>query len=178
MRYQINLLPPKEANITDKVIYFSFHYLRYILIITQLVVIVVFFTRFKVDQEMVDLKDSIKQKSEIVAVSDGLLKDLKNIDLKMRSVGTLLADQNRLQQMYSYFLSTFPSELFLTKLEMTDKSVTLEGYTDNIDIVRIYNNRLSKDKRFKEVQLVSLKRSEINYTFNIALVEFIPTATP
>ncbi|PJB87766.1 hypothetical protein CO083_05355, partial [Candidatus Roizmanbacteria bacterium CG_4_9_14_0_8_um_filter_34_12] len=64
MKYKINLLLPKEKNWLDKVIYFGLNYLRYILVITQTVIIMVFFYRFKIDQEIVDLKDAVKQKQE------------------------------------------------------------------------------------------------------------------
>ena len=68
MKYKINLLLPKEKNWLDKVIYFGLNYLRYILVITQTVIIMVFFYRFKIDQEIVDLKDAVKQKQEIIIV--------------------------------------------------------------------------------------------------------------
>ena len=74
MKYQINLLQEKEKDISGKIIYFALHYLRYILVVTQIVVIAVFFYRFKIDQEVIDLRDELKQKQEIVQVSSPLLK--------------------------------------------------------------------------------------------------------
>ena len=61
MKYQINLLQEKEKDISGKIIYFALHYLRYILVVTQIVVIAVFFYRFKIDQEVIDLRDELKQ---------------------------------------------------------------------------------------------------------------------
>ncbi len=173
MRYQINLLPPRDNNITDKIIYFSFHYLRYILVITQLVVIGVFFYRFQIDQQVIDLKDSIKQKNEIIVVSNALLKDMKTIDIKMRSIAQALDKQNSLEKMYAYFFSTFPADLYLTKLEMNNDEITVIGYTPNITTVKLYHSRLTRDKMFKEVKLDTIKKEDLNYIFTFSLKKFV-----
>ena len=173
MRYQINLLPPRDNNITDKIIYFSFHYLRYILVITQLVVIGVFFYRFQIDQQVIDLKDSIKQKNEIIVVSNALLKDMKTIDIKMRSIAQALDKQNNLEKMYAYFFSTFPADLYLTKLEMNNDEITVIGYTSNITTVKLYHSRLTRDKMFKEVKLDTIKKEDLNYIFTFSLKKFV-----
>ena len=173
MRYQINLLPPRDNNFTDRIIYFSFHYLRYILVVTQLVVIGVFFYRFQIDQQVVDLKDSIKQKSEIITVSNALLKDMKTIDTKIQSISNALEAQKKLESMYSYFLVTFPADLYLTKMELTGEGITLEGYTQNIKTVKQYHARLEKDKKFGEVKLDTIKREDSNYVFTFSLKKFV-----
>lgn len=172
MRYQINLLPPRDNNFTDRIIYFSFHYLRYILVITQLVVIGVFFYRFQIDQQVVDLKDSIKQKSEIITVSNSLLKETKVIDTKMQSISAALANQQSLQQMYSYFLSTFPADLYLSKMEMDSGGITSEGYTQNVNTIKMYYARLTQDKKFLDVKLDSIKKDDSNYIFSFTLKNF------
>ena len=68
MRYKINLLEKKELNLLDKLTFFCLNYLRYIIVITQLVVIGVFFYRFQIDQRIIDLKEGVEQKKEIVQI--------------------------------------------------------------------------------------------------------------
>jgi len=84
MKYQINLLPKKEKDFVDRGIYFALHYLRYVLVLTQIVVIAVFFYRFQIDQEIIDLKDELTQKQEIVAVSAPLLSEAQVVDVKTK----------------------------------------------------------------------------------------------
>lgn len=172
MRYQINLLPPRDNNFTDRIIYFSFHYLRYILVVTQLVVIGVFFYRFQIDQQVVDLRDSIKQKSEIITVSSSLLKEMKTIDTKMQSISIAVENQNQLQEMYAYFLSSFPADLYLTKMELKSNGITIEGYTQNINTVKVYHSRLTRDNKFLEIKLDTIKKEDVNYIFTFSLRKF------
>ena len=47
MKYKINLITKRKEKAVDKVIYFVMNYLRYILVITQIVVIGVFFYNLK-----------------------------------------------------------------------------------------------------------------------------------
>lgn len=175
MRYQINLFPPREESIVDKIIYFSFHYLRYILVITQLVVIGVFFYRFKIDQEIVDLKDSLKQKEEIVLVSNSLLREVRAIDVKEKNVDKILDNQQTLEAMLDYFLSRFPADLNLVKMELSADQLKFEGFTRNPAIVRTFNDRLNQEKRFKLVKLEALRKGELGFTFAFTLSQFVLT---
>ncbi|MFZ2026464.1 MAG: hypothetical protein WAV30_04220, partial [Microgenomates group bacterium] len=101
MKYKINLLPEKEKDLLDKSIYFVLHYLRYVLVITQIVVISVFFYRFKIDQEIIDLKDELQQKQEIVAVSEPLLKEAEIVDIKTKQTREILVDQARFAESFT-----------------------------------------------------------------------------
>ena len=84
MKYLINLFPSPEKSRTDKFIYFAFHYLRYILVITQFVAICVFFFRFKVDQDIVDLQEKADQKQSIIVATKDLLSRMQEVDAKKR----------------------------------------------------------------------------------------------
>ncbi|NTU72626.1 PilN domain-containing protein [Candidatus Roizmanbacteria bacterium] len=172
MKYTINLFPPKEQNVVDKVIYFSFHYLRYILVFTQLVVIGVFLYRFQVDQEIVDLKDILNQKQEIVEVSQPLIKQVEGVDLKIKQASTVLKRQTTFQAMTSYFLNRFPEKLTLTKLKIDDKNIMFEGKTTDADSVRVFYYRLLKEKQFDVIELESLNKVESGYVFNFVLKNF------
>ena len=63
MKYKINLLSKRlnKQSFLKKLNYFTYNYLRYILVITQLVVMSVLFFRFSIDQRIIDLKDEIYQ---------------------------------------------------------------------------------------------------------------------
>ncbi len=170
MKYKINLFPPKRRNMVDDAVYFSFHYLRYILVITQIIVIGVFFYRFKIDQEIVDLKDALSQKQEIVAISEPLIKEVRAVEQKVSSVKTIIQEQSRFQEKFQYLLSVFPEKLTLDELRM-DKSGNfhLIGTTSDPGIVKIFYERLKKDNKFKTVDLSNLKKDEEGFRFTLLL---------
>lgn len=170
MRYKINLFPPREQNIVDKGIYFSFHYLRYILVITQIIVIGVFFYRFKVDQEIVDLKDALNQKQEIISVSQPLIKEVEAVEAKITTANKLITDQKKFSDQFDYFLSIFPEKLNLTKLAVTsDGEFEISGTTNDPASVKLFYERLKKDNKFAVVDVKSLKKDITGYVFIISL---------
>lgn len=163
MKYKINLIQEKERDFTGKIIYFALHYLRYILVVTQIVVIGVFFYRFKIDQEIIDLRDELQQKEEIVAVSDPLLSEAQAVDLKTREVKEIIGRQNIFSRMFAYILTVFPSSMRVTRLEMTESGITFEGITADPSIVKLLLDKLNSDKSFTKVELGSIRRVENNF---------------
>jgi len=172
MKYKINLLPEKKRDFLDKGIYFVLHYLRYVLVVTQIVVISVFFYRFKIDQEMIDLKDELQQKQEIVAVSDPLLKQAETIDIKTKQIREVLVNQAILSESFNYFLDTFPLNLTIKRLDIRDGIYKFDATTTNPEIVRSYLAKIKQDKRFKEITLGSIKRNGVEFFVPFVLSGF------
>jgi len=172
MKYKINLLPEKERDLLDKSIYFILHYLRYVLVITQIVVISVFFYRFKIDQEIIDLKDELAQKQEIVAVSEPLLKQAEIVDLKTKQIREVLVNQAIFSESFTYFLDTFPLRLTIKKLDIKADTYKFDATTTDPETIRSYLARLKKEKRFKEVVLGSIKRTGTEFLVPFTLSGF------
>jgi len=172
MKYKINLLPEKERDFLDKGIYFVLHYLRYVLVITQIVVISVFFYRFKIDQEIIDLKDELQQKQEIVAVSDPLIKQAEKVDLKTKQIREVLSNQTQFSESFTYFLNTFPLRLTIKRLDILGGIYKFDVTTTDPETIRSYLARLKKDKRFKDVTLGSIKRNGVEFFVPFVLSNF------
>lgn len=172
MRYLINLFPAKEQNTVDKIIYFAFHYLRYILVITQFVVICVFFYRFKVDQEIVDLKDGLKQKQQIVNATEQLINEVKVISNKVGNIQTVFAEQTTTQNLYSYFFDRLPSSLIVNNFRMSEGSLEIEGVTDDSNSVKLFYESLKSENRFTSIELRNVRKTDEGYTFSLRLLNF------
>jgi len=165
-------LEKKEKDIAQKLIYFALHYLRYILVLTQIVVIGVFFYRFKIDQEIIDLKDSLKQKEEIVLVSQPLLKQAQMIDLSMNQIQEVVDKQSRSEQILQYFLKTFPKKVKTGKITIDESSVVFEVSTVDPSIIKQYYERLRKDNVFKTVTLGAIRKVDFEFYCQFNLNNF------
>lgn len=172
MKYKINLLSEKKESPVDRIIYFSLNYLKYILVVTQIVVIFVFFYKFKVDQEIIDLKEAVDQKKEIIEISQSLLKEAETAEIKITNIKPILQKQSILLDQLNYVLSIFPEQIFLTKFNINDNKITLIGFGPDPRIVHQFYSKLQKDKRFKQINLISLKKTNIGYEFNLILGQF------
>jgi Tfp pilus assembly protein PilN len=172
MKYYINLFPQKEKDLVDRITYFAFHYLRYILVITQFVVICVFFFRFKVDQEIVDLKDGLQQKRQIIVATSGLLEQVEALDEKTKTVKEIVDEQERFAAMYSYFVDSIPPEVVITALTFNPDTIHCEGYARNPGTIQDLRLQLEREKRFETIDLSNIRKSEEGFTFTLDLADF------
>src|SRR3990167_2597928 len=131
MRYKINLLEKKSVGIVDKLTFFGLNYLRYIIVITQLVVIGVFFYRFQIDQRIIDLKEAVEQKKEIVQIVLPLLNEAAKIDKKTSIIDEAILEQKKFSEMVDYFIALFPETITLTKMEVKKESIKVTGNAGN-----------------------------------------------
>ncbi len=174
MKYLINLFPEKEKNVSEKIIYFAFHYLRYILVITQFVAICVFFFRFKVDQEIVDLKDKLNQKQSIVTATSELVGRVQEIDTKMKQVQTVLDEQEVFQSKYSYTLSKISPEIRIENFVMGADAVDIDGSSATVEPIKSMYDALQADQKYKVIDLSTIEKGEDRFSFSLHLAEFIP----
>lgn len=162
-------MPKKETPLMDKIFYFALNYLRYIIVITQLVVIAVFFYRFQIDQKIIDLKEAVDQKKEIVNIVLPLLNEADRIDKKTTEIKKILNKQTAFSSMMTYFLSVFPETAKLISLESTDNSLKISGVAGDPKNLQSFFYLLRKEKKFKIIEFQSIQKMDNGYGFTIAL---------
>ncbi|OGK25452.1 hypothetical protein A2954_07665 [Candidatus Roizmanbacteria bacterium RIFCSPLOWO2_01_FULL_37_12] len=170
MKYKINLISQKKEKSVDKIIYFVLNYLRYILVITQIIVIGVFFYRFKIDQEMVDLQEGVAQKKEIILVSQPLIKEAKKQALRLDEARSIVAKQTTFLAAMDYLLSLFPENLYLTKIRLAKNSISMVGYTQDPQSINNFLGKLKNEGKFKKILLKNIKKGEqgMEFTFEFS----------
>ena len=170
MKYKINLLTRREETSIDRVIYFVLNYLRYILVITQIIVIGVFFYRFKVDQELVDLQEAAEQKKEVFQVSQSLIKEAKKEAFKLDQTRSIITKQRDFFEAIDYLLSLFPESFFLNKMKVSRGNIIMVGFTQDPQSISNFLNRLKKEARFKTIKLKNIKKGDegLEFSFNFS----------
>jgi Tfp pilus assembly protein PilN len=171
MKYRINLISKKRDELIGQVVDFL-GYLRYVLVLTQIVVIVVFFYKLGVDQQIIELEEAIAQKQEIFNVARPLIDDYLSYNYKINQIEDLLFKQNQLENQISYLLSQFPKDIYLTKLEYSKNELSLIGQTLNPTLIRSFYSRLQQDKRFNSLSLESVKKTDEGFVFKMKLSNF------
>ena len=161
-KIRINLLPKKERNIVDRLMYFLLHYFRYVVVLTQIVVISVFFARFKLDQDIIDNKESFMQKQEIMDAAEPLIADAKLIAEKERQIERIIDQQNKLSSTTTTLLSLVPNGVTLLSFGISDGEVMLEGETGSVDLISKFYNKLKKRDEFGLVDLVSVDGTAVD----------------
>ncbi|KKT39307.1 MAG: hypothetical protein UW29_C0016G0001 [Candidatus Collierbacteria bacterium GW2011_GWC2_44_13] len=172
MRYKINLLEKKDPSLLDRFIFFGLNYLRYIIVITQLVVIGVFFYRFQIDQRIIDLKEGVEQKKEIVKIVLPLLNEVAKIDKKTLIIDEIIVKQKDFNEMLNYFIAMFPETIILSNMEIKGGSIKISGDAANAQHLQTFYTLLKRDNKFKSVSLQNIKKTETGYNFIMFLEKF------
>lgn len=167
--YQINLLFKKELKFFERIIYFSLHYLRYIIILTQIVVIGVFFYRFKIDQDIVDLKEEISQKEEILKTTIPLIKEAKLIESESKQIGGVLDSQEEFLSHLNYLFSIIPQKIVLNKFSKEGDKIQLNGVAADVEIIKLLSQKIKNDKKFKNVNITQVTKTAFGFEFLISL---------
>lgn len=170
MKYKINLIPKKDISLTEKLVYFSLHYLRYIIVITQLVVIGVFFFRFQVDQSIIDLKEAVDQKKQIVDIVLPLLNEASRIDRKSGEIKTIMTKQAGFDSMMKYFLSIFPETVTLSSMEVKSaETMKITGVAADPRHLQAFFELLKNDNKFALIAFDTIKKGDVGYEFVLSL---------
>ena len=172
MKYQINLIPKKETTLGERFLYFASHYLRYIIVITQLVVIGVFFYRFQIDTRVVDLKEAVGQKKEIIEIVLPLLTEASRIDQKQSEINNIIKDQEKFKAMLGYFLSLFPETITLSNLDIGGESMKVTGNALDSRPLQAFFELMRRDGNFKTVAFQTINKTDVGYNFVLNLEEW------
>lgn len=172
MKYNINLAQKKRLSFFENVVYFLKNYLRYILVITQFIVILTLFARFQIDQNIIDLKESIGQKKEIVDATSTLVKGAQEVNAQTTKIKTIIQAQDKYAQMTSYLFSIFPASISLKSIGIDNDSIKMEGSAQNSKDLQVFFAFLKNDKRFKSVSIDSLKKEGARFDFSMSLSYF------
>lgn len=140
----INLLPKKKISLDAKIIYFGLHYLRYIIVLTQIIVLVVFFYRFKVDQEIIDLKEQVEERKEIITVAKTMLSEALIVSEKTKYTKTIIEDQKKMDERIDRAFAYLPKQVTLTSVKFDDKKTYLQGYSLDEESIKLFYDRISQ----------------------------------
>ncbi len=169
MKYGINLIGERKRDFFDNLLYFFLNYIRYILVITQLVVIGVLFYRFSIDQSIIDLKETVDQKKEIVKTVTPLITEIKRVDSQVTEIKTIIAQQDSQQKLLANILSQFPASANLSQLKLESNKVTLLGSASNPKDIQLFYNTLKKGGKVASVNFSNIKKAEVGYLFTLEI---------
>lgn len=155
---RINLLQKKELKFSEKMLYFALHYLRYIIVLTQISVIAVFIYRFKIDQEIIDLKEKVNQLQEIMKISTPLIESANTLQTKLTYSKTVLQAQNRFNNIIKPILNAAPEPVTIDEIDFSEKSLNFKGHSADFQAIRFLDDEIKKNLHLKNLSLTAVDR--------------------
>lgn len=169
MKYAINLFPSRKSFFTV-LSNFMVYYLRYALVITLFVVVIIFFLRMQIDQKLVDEQAKMSQKKAIVQATEGIRGDLQTVQKKVKDINDILSKQDKIVEITNYVTKVVPSGMDVGTFEITSSSVKFAATTKEYKKIQSIQKRLQKEARFEKIEVGGISRDKTGmYSLSVNL---------
>lgn len=159
---KINLLPQEdfEKKPLGKFLLWALSAGRWIVILTELVVIAAFISRFKFDRDLTDLHDKIKQKQAIIQSYSAFEKEFRFFKTRIAQIQTLYAKQVDSSAVLNTVALSLPGDVLLSQFSFEESSLSISGVALSEEGLGNFLAGLITSKKFKNIDVSSITRKK------------------
>lgn len=166
----VNLIGEEEMEHTPvgRIVTWAVTYGRYIMIGTEIIVLLAFISRFSLDRKLTDLKEEVSQKQAIIDANHEFETDFRTLQDKLTKVQTLLTAPPTTATALTTIQTLLPTDVHLEGLDITNQRVignvvanTTGGFSQMVA-------NLQAASVFSQVEIGDVKRNPttgIQFTF-------------
>ena len=164
--FKINLLPQEEfaASTLGRVFTWILTSFRYMVIATELVVILAFLSRFWLDAKTTDLNDEIKQKQAIVLATSTFEKEFRESQNKLEAYASLTKKEKPASSLMNIISSYLPPEAYLSSVSLIGSEVQIKGSSFSERAIAQFISNLNALEDFENVTLTQVDTSEKGFS--------------
>lgn len=142
-----------------KFLRWSLTYGRYIIITTQIVVLLAFFSRFKLDQDLSDLHSKIEEKANIVEALAPVEDNTRKIQSKLEIIKTLETSRTIYSDVLKTLADQTPADIAIQKININDSDLTVSATAVNNSAFANFLNLVRRISYFKQITLNQVSKS-------------------
>ena len=147
-----------EVSFSGQLLAWAFTYGRYIIIITQIIVLSVFFLRFRLDRDHTDLKESVTQKQALIESVADLETEIKRVQQRLSNIHQISVNQDGLIKIIRFLQNSTPTDTTYTNLSITSESISFTATSKNLRSFSYFLRRLQVDNKLTEVTIDDIVR--------------------
>lgn len=152
VNFTINFVPkdPFFESILGRTLKWALSVGRYLVIFTELVVIMSFATRFNLDRQVTDLNDALNRKKLVIESYGTLETDYRLIQNRLADISQI-DQQANIADTFPKLIDVVPREIQLDELTISTASIYLAGVAPSQASLNIFLNNLQLSKEFFSV---------------------------
>lgn len=169
----INLIPQSDFDQTPigKILRWALTYGRYIIISTEIIVLLAFISRFSLDRKITDLNDEIEQKSAIIKANQGFERQFRNLQKRTNEIGTVLSNQQDIVGILNHFAQITPPGITFKNFSLSNGSITINALAQSENDMAVWIKELKTSPKLSDVSIGTISKSlvgggEIDFTVN------------
>lgn len=178
---RINLLPGSSdfgKTGFGKILLWALSIGRYIVVFTELIVIMAFLARFKLDRDLTDLHEAIEQKKAIVASASSLEINFRNLQKKLSHIEEITNGQIFYDKVLNEIAQFTPIDTNFSLLDLDKSDLKISGVSlSEMSLASLLFN-LRNSPKYTNIEVTDVKKSEgspeilFSLTANIAPENF------
>src|SRR3989344_7605539 len=156
----INLIikEQEQLSISSQFLNWALTYGRYIIIIIQIVVLTVFFMRFKLDRDRTDLKELVYQKKALVESISDMEIEINRVQKRLSDIKTVTKNQDLFSRVIYFLEKNTPSQTTYTLISLNGETVSMIGASENLRTFNFLLRKIQDEKLLTDLELSDLKR--------------------
>ena len=181
-KISINLLgvEQQEHSPLGRFIGWATTYGRYIMVTTEMIVLVAFLSRFSLDRQLTDLKDEIMQKQDIIAANQDLEIQFRQIQDSLNKMKFEKRRATTKQEIPTNTINTLhlllPSGTYFQSLSINDSKITSQVVSLTVQSFSQFLINLSSTKQLSNIEIGTVDKQTvagIQYTLTAQLAQAI-----
>lgn len=169
---QINLLPQEEfeSSTLGRILKWVMTTFRYIVILTEMIVMGAFLSRFWLDAQNADLSDSMKAKSAQIDSQASFEQNFRKLQSQL-AIFKSLDSGDKTTSIFTKIAQKVPSEVLLQNVSIQDEKIQVKAIASNEVGVAQFVSNLKADKFFKKTTLGQTSSQETNQFLTVFSVD-------
>jgi Tfp pilus assembly protein PilN len=154
-RRDIELIPKEEweKKPFGRILKWALTVGRYIVIVTELIVILAFLSRFKLDRDLTNLYEEIEQKQAIIESASDLENDFRFLQKRLAIIKALEKEQPHAAKILEELAGLTPVDVSLTDLSSSKEEISFSATTLSEAGLATFLNNLKNSERFDDLNL-------------------------
>lgn len=133
---------------------------RWIVIITELIVIIAFLSRFKLDRDLTNLNESIRQKQAIINASSDFEKEFLFLQKRLSTIEGLKKNQVESDKVLELFSQITPAGIQLSNFNINNEKISLTATADSETTFAVFLKNLKQEQKLTNLNLGRVAVSE------------------
>jgi Tfp pilus assembly protein PilN len=131
---------------------------RYIIIATEIVVLLAFISRFSLDRKLTDLNEEIEQKSAIIQANTQFESDFKKLQSKLSQLNKIISVQKKPVETLDALKVLLPTGTYLTSYAIDNGLVKMDITLVTNEVFAVLMNNLQNTNLLKNISIENIRR--------------------
>lgn len=169
-RLEINLLPRDLGEtFVGKFLRWILTYGRYIVIGTEIIVLLAFLSRFKLDRDLSDLSESIKTKETIIQASSELENNVRSLQKRLSLIKNLQEKEVSSPQILTTLSQITPQDVVFENVAISSSQISLSAKSFSLAGFSTLLQTLKSSENFRDLNLEKISEEEGAITFTLKM---------